>query len=300
MAHAVAQRPERLAVRGRWILAGFCLVSGIACLAARWLPAVSTLRLGYGVLIAGLLLTVALLARRESARALSSLAFAFFAFAVVQVLNNLIPSYVGTAILHRPPVTGDPLGSSGSATVWIQLIETALAAVPIIALAKWWGEDFSDLYLRIGVLGWRLLLAVGVFVLCYLATASGMTERLFPVRSQFPLERFIALTPVLLVLCISNGFQEELLFRGLFLWRYQKIFGLLAANLLQATIFAIAHAGVSYTPIAFLFLFVIAFPLGLVAGYLMRSTGGMLAPVIFHAGLDIPIYFAFLTYVARP
>ena len=139
-----------------------------------------------------------------------------------------------------------------------------------------------------------------VFVACYLATAAGMTQRLFPVRSVLPLERFLALTPALLVLCLSNAFQEELLFRGLFLKRYQNIFRAPIANLLQATVFAIAHAGVVYTPIAFVFLFVVAFPLGLIAGYLMSRTRGMLTPVILHAGLDIPIYFAFLTYVIRP
>jgi membrane protease YdiL (CAAX protease family) len=62
--------------------------------------------------------------------------------------------------------------------------------------------------------------------------------------------------------------------------------------------FAIAHAAVSYTPIGFVFLFVVAFPVGLVAGYLMRRTRGLLAPVIFHAGLDIAIYLAFLSYVS--
>ena len=100
------------------------------------------------------------------------------------------------------------------------------------------------------------------------------------------------------MLCLSNGLQEELLFRGLFLQRYQNLFGNLGANLLQATVFAIAHAGVSYTPIGFVFLFVVAFPLGLVSGYLMRTTRGLLAPVIFHAGLDIPIYLGFLSYVS--
>jgi uncharacterized protein len=301
MATAIVQElGERLAVRSRWALAAFCLTSGIACLAARWMPGGLFARVGYGVVIAALLLAVALLARRSSAVALSSLAFAFFVFAVVQVLNNSVPLYLGTTILHRPPVNGDPLGSTVAATLWIQLLETALAAVPILILVRWWGEHFSDLYLRVGRMGWWLLAATVIFVGSYLATAAGMTQRLFPVRSSLSLERFLALTPALLVLCLSNGFQEEVLFRGLFLKRYQNIFGPLGANLLQATVFAIAHAGVVYTPIAFVFLFVVAFPLGLLAGYLMRNTRGMLTPVIFHAGVDIPIYFAFLTYVVHP
>jgi hypothetical protein len=38
------------------------------------------------------------------------------------------------------------------------------------------------------------------------------------------------------------------------------------------------------------------FPLGLIAGYLMRSSNGVICPAIFHAGVDIPIYLGFLTY----
>ncbi len=117
MATAIVQQPsERLAVGSRWILAVVCLLSGIACLAARWMPGGPIVRVTYGVVIAVLLLGVALRARRSSAQALSSLAFAFFVFAVVQVLNNLVPPYLGTTIMHRPPVNGDPLGSTVAAT----------------------------------------------------------------------------------------------------------------------------------------------------------------------------------------
>jgi membrane protease YdiL (CAAX protease family) len=97
---------------------------------------------------------------------------------------------------------------------------------------------------------------------------------------------------------LSNGFQEEFLFRGLFLQKYDWLFGARVANVLQALIFAIAHAGVTYTPVALLFIVLIIFPTGLVAGYLMRATHGVIAPAIFHAGVDIPLYLAFLAYVS--
>jgi uncharacterized protein len=201
-------------------------------------------------------------------------------------------------VLHRPPVPGDPLGSTVSATIVIQLPETALAVAPIVLLVKWCGDSFQTIYLRLGGARFGLILAAAVFAATYVVTATGLSYRLFPVHDPVPIGRFLAWTPALLVLCVSNGLQEELLFRGLFLQRYQTVFGNFRANLLQATIFAIAHAGVSYTPIGFAFLFVVTFPLCLVAGYLMRSTRGLLAPVIFHAGLDIPIYLAFLSYVS--
>ena len=295
----LAVREERPAVRTQWILAAFCLVSGIACLAGRWIPAGPVIRVIYGLVVAGLLLAVALVARHLSARGLSSVSFAFFVFAVVQILNNWVPTYLETSVLHRPPVPGDPLGSTVSATVVVQLLETALAVVPILALVKLWGESFSEIYLRAGAPGLGLIVAIVVFLLGYFAGAIGLSDRLFPVREPIAPQLLLALTPALLILCVSNGLQEELLFRGLFLQRYRRLFGNLGANLLQATIFAIAHAGVSYTPLGFAFLFLIVFPVGLVSGYLMRTTRGLLAPVIFHAGLDIPIYLAFLSYVTK-
>jgi membrane protease YdiL (CAAX protease family) len=45
---------------------------------------------------------------------------------------------------------------------------------------------------------------------------------------------------------------------------------------------------------------VVVFPLGLITGYLMRTTRGILASMIFHAGTDIPIYLAFLSFVSTP
>jgi membrane protease YdiL (CAAX protease family) len=56
------------------------------------------------------------------------------------------------------------------------------------------------------------------------------------------------LTPALLVPVISNGFQEEFLFRGLFLQRYNALFGAYMSNILQALVFAFAHPEVTYTP----------------------------------------------------
>jgi len=87
-------------------------------------------------------------------------------------------------------------------------------------------------------------------------------------------------------------------FRGLFLRKYDSVFGPYLANAVQAAIFALAHVGVSYTPFTLLFIVLIVFPLGLLLGYLMRSSNGIVAGSLFHAGADIPIYLAFLSYVS--
>ena len=97
---------------------------------------------------------------------------------------------------------------------------------------------------------------------------------------------------------LSNGLQEEVLFRGLFLRKYGAVFGRAGANVLQALVFTLAHAGVGYTPFLLVFAVVFIFPLGLFGGWLMRKTGSVWAPSIFHGGLDLAIYMAFLTSVA--
>jgi hypothetical protein len=101
-----------------------------------------------------------------------------------------------------------------------------------------------------------------------------------------------------LVVALSNGLEEEVLFRGLFLRKYSAFFGACGANVLQAVVFAVAHAGISYTPVAVLFIVLIVFPLGLITGTLMHRTNGILAPSILHAAFDIPIYLAFLTFAS--
>jgi membrane protease YdiL (CAAX protease family) len=38
--------------------------------------------------------------------------------------------------------------------------------------------------------------------------------------------------------------------------------------------------------------------LGLLFGYLMQRPGSLLGPVLLHAGSDIPIFLAYLSYVS--
>lgn len=100
--------------------------------------------------------------------------------------------------------------------------------------------------------------------------------------------RVLALTPALLVVVACNGSLEELVFRGLSLRKYNAVFSPYLANVLQAAIFALAHVGVSYTPFALLFIALIVFPLGVLCGFLMRSSHGIVASSLFHAGADTP------------
>ena len=286
-----------LNVRQQSLLALLCLCAGIAPLAARWMPD-DVVKLSYGFLLTAIFLAFTLLARKVSSlRPFWELSFAFFIFAFVQLLNNSIPPYFGLYILHQSSVPGNPFASTVLGTVIIQLPETVIAIVPILVLTKAAGRSFDSIYVRIGKLGRWFIFAIIAFVIFYVLTVRGVGSRFFSTSEALTLPHMLTLTPALLVLVISNGFQEELLFRGLFLQKFHSFFGLFVSNLLQAVIFSVAHVGVTYAPLALLFIVVIVFPLGLFAGYLMRTTNGIITPALFHAGADIPIYLVFLASV---
>lgn len=303
-ANLAADQRLHLSIGEKGLLAILCVCGGVAPLAARWIFPDPTSRIAYGLLVAAAYLSFSLFARKASSlRPYWELSFAFFILAVVQVLNNALPPYVGTAILRDPPNAGNPLGSTLSGTIVIQLLETLIAVVPVIAFTRLSGSDLGSIYARRGKIGAWLAVTVGFFVLFYLFLATlplrpdSPAHRLLPTNGTLTLDRFLALTPALLIVAFSNSFEEEFLFRGLFLQKYTAVFGFGAANVVQALVFAIAHAGITYTPPALFFIVAVVFPVGLITGYLMRATNGVLAPGIFHAAFDLAIYLAFFSYV---
>jgi membrane protease YdiL (CAAX protease family) len=287
----------------KWILAILCLCSGVAPLAARWIPD-NFAKVSYGAAVTLFFLLATILTKRNSSlQQFWELPFAFFVFALIQVLNNTLPGYIGTYILHQAPTAGNPFASTVSGSVVIQLLETLIAIIPIVVLTKAFGMNLGSIYLQRGRLGRWFIFAIISFFILYFFTITiplrqgSFAQRLIPTNSTLTLNHLLTLTPALLSLVISNGFQEELLFRGLFLKRYNTLFGAGISNLLQAIIFSIAHAGVTYTPMILLFIVAIILPIGLFMGYLMRKTNSILTPALFHAGVDFPLYLAFLSYV---
>ena len=298
-----AERPIHLDVSRKLALVGVCLCAGIAPLAVRWMGD-DALRIVCGALLTIGYLAFALFARRQlsAVHTCWELAFAFFILALVQVLNNSIPGFVGTVLLHDHPNAANPFASTISGTVILQLLTTLIAIVPVVGLTLVSGKDLRSISARAGVAGGWLALALVFFVLFYVFLATiplrpgSVAERLLPTNGTPTFAALLGLTPALLLVSISNGFEEELLFRGLFLQKYERFFGARLANVIQALIFSVAHRGISYTPVAWLFVVLVVFPLGLAAGYLMRATRGVLLPGLFHGALDMAIYLAVLTY----
>jgi uncharacterized protein len=297
---AVAPR-QPLILGSQAILAILCLAAGIAAFAAPWISPDPATRIAYGFVLSVVYLVVTLVARRASAlRPFWELAFAFFILAFSRLLNSGV-GLVGTALLHDPPNAGDPLASTVSGTVVVQLLGTLVAIAPVLLSPLVTGRGLGSVYASRGKLGRWLVFAIVFFVLLYVFLATlplrpgSPAQQLFPTNGPLTLARFLGLTPALLVVSLSNGFEEEFLARGLFLRKYQTFFGVGTSNVLQAIVFATAHAGVTYTPALLLFLG-IAFALGLIAGDLMRRTNSVLTPGIVHGALDLGIYLAFLTY----
>ncbi|HXQ11612.1 MAG TPA: CPBP family intramembrane glutamic endopeptidase [Caulobacteraceae bacterium] len=288
--------PTQLEDSNKVVLAAVCLLSGVAPLVARWLPNES-LAIIYGLIVASIFGASAFyLSRRPSLHAFKPLFLAFFAFSAVQVLNNTVPKFVLTHLLKEAGTAGNPLASTMWGSIVIQLTETAIALVPIFLLTMASRQSAGEIYLQQGRIGFWFCAALVFFLAMYLLTPRAAAHR-FPVHGAVTISRYVSLTPPLLLMVITNGFQEEILFRALFLRKFISIFGFWTANVIQALVFTIAHVGISYTTNVILFLILFVFPLGLFCGYLMRRTDSVLAPAIFHAGADIPIYLSFLSFV---
>ncbi len=289
---------SNLSTTKKWLLGILCLFSGVAPLTARWIHDDST-KVIYGVVLVGFFLIATILIKKSlHLRQFWELSFAFFIFALIQVLNNTLPGYIRNNFLHQNPVAGNPLASTVSGTLAIQFIETLIAIIPIILLTKLSGRKLNTIYLQKGKIGKWFVFSIIAFFVFYILSFRISSHHLFPIHGTMTLSRYLMLTPALFLMVLSNGFQEELLFRGLFLQEYKRFFRFRNANILQAVIFTVAHIGVTYTPLSLVFLFAFVFPIGLFTGYLMNKTKSVIAPVIFHAGADIPIYLAFLTFVS--
>ena len=163
--------------------------------------------------------------------------------------------------------------------------EGILRVVPILALMPIMGLDWRSLYLKKGRIGIWLTVGIVAFII-------------FPVIAYFPLagqegmlNKLLLLSPWILIFVLSNGFMEELLFRGLFLKRYEPFLGKGLSNLLTAIVFTLMHVQVTYAPQMLQFL-LIALTLSLVWGYLIQKTDSLWGAVLFHAAGDCLIIYA--------
>ena len=294
-------RHESTSLPARIALAALCLVAAFSYRASVSLIPSGILEDGFLLSLAALFLAIALLLRRKgSLRRYWEIPFAFFVFTIAGFAADVNVSPVQRVfvqdVLHEAPTANNPLASTVGGTVLVQLFSTLCIVVPIVVLIKVSGRDLGSLFISRSK-SWLVPL-IGLIGLLgfYFLAARGRTAAFFPNSGIAP-SRFLALTPALLVLVLLNGLREELWFRGLFLKRFEQFLGPWPSNVLTAVVFTSFHVQVQYALHLLPFLgFTLI--LGLFFGYLMQRSGSLLGPVLFHAGSDIPIFLAYLSYVS--
>jgi membrane protease YdiL (CAAX protease family) len=161
--------------------------------------------------------------------------------------------------------------------------------VTILALNRLSGHSLGALYLRRGKLGKSLAIGAAAFVVA--AAAALPIARWWAPGEAITLARALPWMPWILLFILGNAFNEELLFRALFLRKLEPFMVRFAANVLLAIVFSLHHVGVPYGPQQVLFL---AFTFGLALAWcdMMQTTDTLWGSVLFHAGTDIPVVLA--------
>ncbi|MBN4084728.1 CPBP family intramembrane metalloprotease [Flavobacteriaceae bacterium AH-315-B10] len=98
------------------------------------------------------------------------------------------------------------------------------------------------------------------------------------------------LTISVLLVAVIVPFSEEIIFRGIIFSSSEKHIGFKFANILQAFLFAVVHFS--------LHLFIFYFIFGLILGYTVKKTNGLLTAIIFHA-INNFFVLLLLYYISR-
>lgn len=227
--------------------------------------------------LTGILLILTLLLRRsEKGRQYWQVSCAFFIAGVAVLLSV---QYGGVLLRLLGLTATNPKGIAVA-----KLSESVWRVVAVLLLMPVAGVDLRSLYLHKGRIGLGLAVgAAGFVVLAAIAFS--------PLVGQPGMAgKLLSLSPWITVFVLANGFNEELLFRGLLLKRYQSFLGAGLSNLLAALVFTLVHVQVTYVADLVQFL-VVLFPLALIWGFLMQKTDSIWGSALFHAGADCIIIF---------
>lgn len=171
-----------------------------------------------------------------------------------------------------------------------KLSQSLLIIIPIILLTKVSGHDMASICLKKGKI--RYGLSIGL--ISFSAFAGFLLLQAKDVDTG--LDRLLSAAPWILVFVLSNGFNEELLFRGLFLRKFEPFLGKFGSNLMTAIVFTLAHMKVEYVVSGEILRFIsIVFILAIVWGYMMQKTDSLIGPALFHAGADLLLFSSLFT-----
>lgn len=172
------------------------------------------------------------------------------------------------------------------------LVSTSIIVSIIILLTRISGNTLSSIFLKKGNIKLGIIIGLAGFFI-FALTSIPAAEYLFQ-GQNLSLDKVTAWMPWIIIIVLTNGVREEVLYRGLFLKKFETKLGLKTSNFLQAIIFSLSHsvAGVglnAYTPFIWV-LVLFTFSLGLAWGYIIQRTDSVLGSILFHAGTDIPVF----------
>jgi membrane protease YdiL (CAAX protease family) len=229
--------------------------------------------------IALILLTAALLARRsQRLQPYWRVIYALFVASAASFADWFLSDW----LLRLLNVPVDSPAGYGLAKFESMLV----LSLCLIVLVRLSGDDLSSLYLQRGKVRWWLpigLAAFAFFAITVIPAAVGLFE-----GRDVTWSRILPWIPWILLFVLSNGFLEELQFRGLLLPRFAPHIGVVPAILVTSVVFSLAHIGVNYT-LAILPFLAITFVLGLSFATLIHKTDSLWGAVLFHALADIPV-----------
>ena len=235
------------------------------------------LTLVYALILSFIFLSITIFLRsRKSVKCYWQIFFAFFIASLAIFFDFLIN------------IPSDTM----SGLVLDMLVSTSIIVSTIILLTRISGNSFSSIFLKKGNI--KLGLIIGLTGFFFFALTSIPAAQYLFQGQNLNLDKVIAWLPWIIPIVLLNGVREELLYRGLFLKKFEPKLGLKTSNLLQAIIFSLSHsvAGVglnAYTPFIWV-LVIFTFSLGLAWGYIMQRTDSIIGSTLFHAGTDIPVF----------
>lgn len=172
----------------------------------------------------------------------------------------------------------DAKAPSGRAT--IKVTDAVIMLLATLVLGKLLRIDFDSIFLRKGTRPY-LGLAIGLAGFALMASFAVVEAHSIGITNR----RLLAWLPWILTFVLANGFFEELIFRGLFLQKFEPFLGAPLSNILTGFVFALGHAGVTYSTDILEFV-AVTFIFALIWGYLMQKTGALWGSALFHAGAD--------------
>jgi uncharacterized protein len=277
-------------VKNRYILFLLFLICGISLPSLSGLliypfsKVPSELMLAYTIALSFIFLGISIFLRsRQSLKNYWQILFSFFIASLALFFDFLVNIPADT-------MTGFLLDMLVSASILVSVI---------ILLTKISGNSLGSIFLKRGNIKLGIIVGfIGFFI--FAITAIPVAEYMFQ-GQNLNLDKVIAWLPWIIPIVLLNGVREELLYRGLFLKKYEAKLGPRTSNLLQAIIFSLSHsvAGVglnSYTPFIWA-LVIFTFALGLAWGYIMQRTNSIIGSVLFHAGTDIPVFIGIFSNI---